>query len=216
MSVELADETTRNSPRAGWGRRPRWIVVSVVGLIVVGAFLLWGPIGIGNGPLSMGIWGGQSNDDLGMGPVGTIIPILNSGNAPAVIDAVQLVNETKYPAPHLISLELLTSGKCGGAWPARATGSGFVLVGCGGTNAGPVVGHAFAPTHGIVFGYPGTAFLGPPKPAGCWVLTGVIVHYHVGIRHYVGTYPDDQVVCAPNAPAAAANRALNAASAAGP
>ncbi|HEY2640867.1 MAG TPA: hypothetical protein VGI66_13420, partial [Streptosporangiaceae bacterium] len=192
MSAQQIDDTAGDSPPRRWSwSRWRWYFTGAfVTLLAVGAFLLWGPIGIGNGPLSMGLWGGQSNDDQGMGPVGTIIPIFNRGDSSAVIDAVQLVNATNYPAPHLIALELLTSGKCGGAWPARATGHGFVIVGCGGTDAGPVVGHAFAPTHGIVFGYPATAFLGAPKPGGCWVLTGVIVHYHVGIRHYVGTYPD--------------------------
>src|SRR5260370_20167480 len=181
MSAHEIGEITVDSPRRRWSwSRLRWYFIgALVTLLAVGAFLLWGPIGIGNGPLSMGNWGGQSNDDRGMGPVGTVIPILNRGDAPAVVDAVQLVNETQYLAPHLISLELLTSGKCGGAWPARATGHGFVIVGCGGTDAGPVVGHTFAPAHGILVGYPATAFLCPAQPRGCRVPARVIEPYDV-------------------------------------
>jgi hypothetical protein len=196
-----------------WSRRWRYIAGVVVALLAIGAFLLWGPIGIGNGPLSMGVWATQSWPDPGLSPIGTIIPVNNSGGSPAVIDAVQLVGNTRYPAPRLIALELLTSGKCGGAWPARSAGHGFVLAGCGGTDGGPVIGHAFGPTPAISFGYPAAAELAAPQAGGCWVLTAVVVHYHVGIRSYVATDPDGLVVCADNA---AINAATNAALAAGP
>ena len=197
-----------------WSRRRRYIAGVAVCLLVIGALLLWGPIGIGNGPLSMGAWDTTSWADPGLGPVGTIIPVNNSGGAPAVIDAVQLVGNTRYPTPHLVApLEVLTSGRCGGAWPARSAGQEFVLVGCGGTDDWPVIGHAFGPTPAIGFGYPAAAELAAPRAGGCWVLTAVVVHYHVGIRHYVATDPDGLVVCADNA---AINAATNAAIAAAP
>jgi hypothetical protein len=215
VSAESAADAADRSGRTRWPRSRRWPYIAglVVALPAVGAFLLWGPIGIGNGPLSMGAWDTSSWADTGLSPIGTIIPVNNSGHAPAVIDAVQLVGNTRYPAPRLIApLELLTSGKCGGAWPARSAGHGFVLAGCGGTDHGPVIGHAFGPTPAVGFGYPAAAELAAPK-AGCWVLTAVVVHYHVGIRHYVVTDPDGLVVCTGSA---AINAATNAAIAAEP
>jgi hypothetical protein len=171
------------------------------------------PEDFANGPLSMGASDTDSWPDTGLSPIGTVIPVLNSGGAPAVIDAVHLVGNTPYPTPRLIALELLTSGKCGGAWPARPAGRGFVLVGCGGTDDGQVIGHAFGPTRPVSFGYPAAAELAAPKAGGCWVLTAVVVHYHVGIRHYVATEPEGLVVCASSA---GINAATNAAIAAAP
>lgn len=156
-----------------------------------------------------GAWDTNGSADPGLRPIGTIIPVNNSGGAPAVIDAVQLVGNTRYPGPRLIALELLTSGKCGGAWPARSAGHGFVLAGCGGTDDGPVIGHTFGPTPAVGFGYPAAAELAPPKAGSCWVLTAVVVHYHVGIRHYVATDPDGLVVCADIAGLKAATNGLS-------
>jgi hypothetical protein len=70
----------------------------------------------------------------------------------------------------------------------------------------------FRPDPAVGFGYPAAAELAAPE-AGCWVLTAVVVHYHVGIRHYVVTDPDGLVVCIGTA---AINAATNAAIAAGP
>lgn len=210
MSAESAVDAPGSSGRFRWpwSRRWRYLAGVVVALLAVGAFLLWGPIGIGNGPLSMGAWDTNSWADPGLSPIGTIIPVNNSGGAPGVIDAVQLVGNTRYPTPRLIApLELLTSGKCGGAWPARSAGHGFVLAGCGGTYDGPVIGHAFGPTPAAGFGYPAAAELAAPKVGGCWVLTAVVVHYHVGIRHYVVTDPDGLVVCTASAAIKAATSA---------
>ena len=106
----------------------------------------------------------------------------------------------------------MTSGKCGGAWPASSAG-GFVLAGCGGTDDGPVIGHVFGPTASIGSGYPAAAELAHQMAGGCWVLTAVVVDYHGGMRHSVGTDPDGLVVCACDA---AINAAANAAIAAEP
>jgi hypothetical protein len=211
-AVDAADSSGRS--RWPWSRRWRYIAGAIVVLLAVGAFLLWGPIGIGDGPLSMGAWDTTSWVDPGLSPIATVIPVNNNGGAPAVIDAVQLVGNTPYPTPRLIApLELLTSGKCGGPWPARSAGRGFVLVGCGGTDSGPVIGHAFGATPAKSFGYPAAAELAAPKAGECWVLTAVVVHYHVGIRHYIVTDPDGLVVCTRGA---AINAATNAAIAAEP
>lgn len=36
-----------------------------------------------------------------------------------------------------------------------------------------------------------------PQPGKCWLLSDVIVHYHVGYRYYTGTYPDVIADCGP-------------------
>jgi len=184
------------SIRGQYGRkRPVIGLVAAVGLLAIGAFLLWGPIGLGNGPLS-----GASNvidgwADTGRLPVGFVIPIHNSGNAPAVIDGLDLVGGTSYPRPHVLELEVLTSGLCGGPWPARQAVRGFVLVGCGGADAGPLIGHAFGVTPPGSFGFPAAAEVAAPRPGTCWVMTGIVVHYHVGIRHYSASDPYQLAVC---------------------
>src|SRR5262245_51458663 len=83
-------------------------------MLAVGAFLLWGPIGLGNGPLNAGAGGVTGGTDPGGGPLGFIIPIRNSGDAPAVVDGVELIGGTRYADPHLLALGALTSGICGG------------------------------------------------------------------------------------------------------
>lgn len=178
---------------------PRWwrrlpVVIAVVAVLVVGAFLLWGPIGLGNGPLNAeggGITGGSGS---GTGRVGFIIPVRNSGRAEAVIDGVELIGGTRYAAPHLLALEVLTSGRCGGTWPARRGARGFVLAGCGGPNKGPLIGQAIGPTHRF-FEFPAAAEVAAPHPGTCWVMTKIVVHYHVGIRHYSATGRDELAFC---------------------
>jgi hypothetical protein len=33
-----------------------------------------------------------------------------------------------------------------------------------------------------------------PRPGQCWDLTSVVVRYHIGIKHYVGTYPQADII----------------------
>src|SRR5271166_2632146 len=121
---------------AGTLPRPRWtrwrlVVMAVVGAaLVVGAFLAWGPIGLGNGPLYAGVGDGVGWPDSGGQPVGFIIPIQNSGSTPAVVDGVDLIGGTRFPGPRVLALDVLTSGRCGGPFPARRTTRGFALSGC--------------------------------------------------------------------------------------
>jgi hypothetical protein len=182
--------------RLGHGRKPRIIILAAAGLLAIGAFLLWGPIGLGNGPLSaaVGISDGWSHSG---GPVGFVIPLHNSGDAPAVIDGLDIIGGTRYPAPRVLGLEVLSAGKCEGGWPAHPAVRGFVLAGCGGTDAGPLIGHAFGgPTPRISFGFPAAAEVAAPRSGGCWVVTKIVVHYHVGIRHYSSSGPYQLAVCA--------------------
>jgi hypothetical protein len=137
--------------------------------------------------------------------------IRNSGDARAVIDGLDVIGGTSYPGPRVLGLEVLTAGRCGGAWPARQAGRGFVLVGCGGTDAGPLIGHAVGPVHAF-FGFPAAAEAAAPDPGTCWVMTKIVVHYHVGIRHYSASDPYDLAVCTKPHQVNAAMHAADAAS----
>jgi hypothetical protein len=71
------------------------------------------------------------------------------------------------------------------------------MVGCGGRYRGPLIGHAFGPTtQRISPGFPAAAEAAAPRPGTCWVLTKIVVHYHVGIRYYAATDPFQIAVCA--------------------
>lgn len=197
--------------RPWFGRQRRVIILAVAGLLAVGAFLLWGPIGLGNGPLSAAFYATQDLVHSGGGPVGFVIPIHNSGDSSAVVDGVDFIGGTRYLGPRVLGLEVLTSGRCGAAWPAGRAARGFVLLGCGGTYAGPLVGHAFGPSPPVGFGFPAAAEVAAPRPGTCWVMTKIVVHYHVGIRHYSASDPYRLAVCADSA---RVNAAMNAASSA--
>lgn len=211
MTSSLIDHPNDTSVRAWLRRKRRVIILAAAGLLAAGAFLLWGPIGLGNGPLSTGLGYGTGAVHAGS-PVGLVIPIYNSGDSSAVVDGLDLISGTSYPAPHVLGLEVLTSGACIGTWPVRQAGRGFVLVGCGGADAGPLVGHAVGPTHPVSPGFPAAAELAAPRPGTCWVMTKVVVHYHVGIRHYSATGASDLAVCANSAQVNAAMKAAESAS----
>jgi hypothetical protein len=213
MSSLSIDHPKEDTPVRAWcGRKRPVMILAAAGLLATGAFLLWGPIGLGNGPLSAAINGTEGGVPAGRGPVGFVMPIHNSGDSPAVVDGLDLVGGTSYPGPHVLGLEVLTSGACIGAWPARQAAGGFVLAGCGGTDAGPLAGHAFGPTHPVSSGFPAAAEVAAPRPGTCWVMTKVVVHYHVGIRHYSATDPYQLAVCSDSAQVSAVMNAASSAS----
>lgn len=84
MTSSPIDHPKGTSVRAWSGRRRRVIIVVTAGLLALGAFLLWGPVGLGNGPLSVAFYGTQDSVHSGRGPVGFVIPIHNSGDSYAV------------------------------------------------------------------------------------------------------------------------------------
>jgi hypothetical protein len=211
MSSLSIDDPEDTSVRAWYMRKVRVVILAAAGLLAAGAFLLWGPIGLGNGPLSTGLGYGEGAVHTGT-PVGLVIPIFNSGGSSAVVDGLDLIGGTSYPGPHVLGLEVLTSGTCIGTWPVRQAAGGFVLVGCGGTDAGPLVGHAVGPTRPVSPGFPAAAEIAAPHPGTCWVMTKVVVHYHVGIRHYSATESSQIALCADSAQVNAAMKAAQSAS----
>jgi hypothetical protein len=177
-------------------QRRRLIMIAGVGMLLVGAFLQWGPIGLGNGPVTAAPFETGGGVDSSRVPVGFIISIRNSGQTPAVIDGIEIIGGTVYPAPRLLSLAVVTSGQCGGIWPTRQTARGFVLAGCGGKDSGSLIGRAIGPTRPNSYhGLPAAAKVAAPHPGTCWVVTKIVVRYHIGIRHYSATSPYELAVC---------------------
>src|ERR1700722_19714732 len=179
------------APRSGWFRRisqrqPRAIGWAAAVILVVGAFLQWGPIGLGSGPLALNMGAGlQGSTEQRQGPVGFTVPLYNSSHSPAVIDEVRLVGGTKYAGPRLLRLAVLSTSLCGGAWPAHSSGDGF-RMGCGGPYGGPLIGRAigFTFTRPVPAGFPGAAEVAGPPPGGCWAMAEGFLHYTAGLRHF--------------------------------
>jgi hypothetical protein len=196
-------------------RALRILLAAVVVLIAAGSFLLWGPIGLGNGPLSMASGGASGAADPAAGPYAILLPVHNSGHAQAVIDSVQVIGGTQYPAPHLMSLDLLGSRACGAAFSARISpASGYAVRDCGRREDGPLVGQAIGFTTATSFGYAAAARVSAPASGTCVVMTKIVVRYHVGIRHYTATDPNGLALCWHDASSSAVQTAVSAALAA--
>jgi hypothetical protein len=188
-------------------RRPSWrdacrrnmhIMLAVVaGLAGTAALLLWGPIGIGNGPLTGGAGGAEFGGVGGMAPLALFVPLGNSGPDAAVIDSIGMTGHDAYPAPHLVAAEAMDSAEytdCPDLAAVRFRPGGFAVgEGCTGQPAGLLAGRP------VGSGADPMAVLAvrAPAPGSCWLLTDVIVHYHVGDRYYTGTYPDVVADCGP-------------------
>jgi hypothetical protein len=191
--VDTLDGLTDVSWRARW-RRLRWPMIAIVAaLIAIGAFLEWGPIGFGNGPLHMGADSVESGGISSRTPVAVLIPI-GDGTSAVVIDDVQLLGNGSYPVPHVLAAEAMGYTVCGNLFPVRSAAGGFALVSCGGRPLGPLYGRA------VGHGYPAIALaafkIRPPRPGTCWLVTRIVTHYHVGIRHYVASDPYILAACA--------------------
>ena len=75
-----------------------------------------------------------------------------------------------------------------------------MLGGCGGRDVGPLIGHAFGrDPRRIFFGFPSAAEVSAPPPGDCWVMTEIVIRYHVGIRHYSATDPFGMYACGKDA-----------------
>jgi hypothetical protein len=186
----LVQEMTDVSLPARLRRHWRLIVSVTAAVIFIGAFLQWGPVGLGNGPLDLGILSVTQGGTVlhGEQRIAVIMPVQNSALAAAVVDSVQFEGAQGFALPRPISLWAITFTHCAGGWSLAARPGPPVLGdGCGGRGLGPLIGHGF--------GYeerPGDMALAEvavPRPAECWVITAVVVHYHVGIRHYAATDP---------------------------
>jgi hypothetical protein len=192
----LEESLTDVSLRAWWNRGRRLVIPAVVVLLAVGAFLLWGPVGLGNGPLSATMGGATGWTDAAGSPALVPLPIYYSGHREAVIDGVQLIGSTRFLVPHVRALEVLaTSGTCAGPGPARRTTRGFAEAGCPGTALGPLIGRSFGSGDVLSVDRTAAAEIPAPPPGTCWVTTKIVVHYHIGIRHFSASGQFDEAVC---------------------
>ena len=179
-------------PRA---RRRRWaqlVAAAVVMSLLVAAFLLWGPIGLGSGPLTVyAPSGGQI-----LGPrdrAWGLVVGMHAGNSGAIIDQVNAVGGASYSGPHVLSVlgAGVRDGQCAGTFPWEGPQGLFSDCGIGGLRR--LTGVQLPGEN------PGLNMIlkiGPPTdPRGCWVVAALVVHYHVGIRHYTLTSTGDFAAC---------------------
>lgn len=91
---------------------------------------------------------------------------------------------------------------CGGAW--RLTGRQNFYASCASGGLVPLIGKPLpASSHlqnpGLAAAdYPGIGAAietAPPGPAGCWTVIAVVIHYHVGIRHYAAAQVLNMTEC---------------------
>ena len=177
----------------------RWIAGGAGILLAAAAFLIWGPPGLGsgspagNGPLFIGSYGSDGAPG-GREQIGIIIPILSSSHSTIVIDGMKLIGGAGYPAPRFFALRVIDYNQCAGPWPLRRTRHGLVLDGCNAYDLGPLIGHQVHWSGGDSQSE-AVVEVGPPGPHSCWVLTGLVVRYHIGNVRYWATYPDATVNC---------------------
>jgi hypothetical protein len=198
-SLRPLDDLTDTSPRDRWNRHRRAIIAALAAVVIVGAFLLWGPIGLGNGPLRIGQNGAEGWTDSADAPAALSLPTSYSGHDPVVIDGVGLVGVKGYPVPRIIALEVLaTPSDCGGIAPERSARRGFGEAGCSSRVRGPLLGTSFSASHPLTVagGLTAAAELAAPRPGTCWAFAEVAVRYHVGIRHFTATGPVGEAACA--------------------
>jgi hypothetical protein len=166
--------------------------VLLAAVIAGAAFLAWGPVGIGPGPLAVG-YVSSSGVIPPDGPSMIIIPAGTTAAGRAVIDAVAIRGGGGYRAPRLIRVLGVTSPSCSGIW-FPVTGAGGFAARCapGGTVA--LLGRALPRHHGAAA--IGIALeVGPPGKSGCWSVSRVSVSYHVGGRRWVNVASESLSGC---------------------
>jgi hypothetical protein len=185
-----------------------WAAAVAAVLALAGAFLAWGPIGFGNGPLSLAMGAEEGNKVSGRALLAIFMPVHNTADGGATVDSVRLIGAAGYPVPQMITLRLTDRSLCGGSWPVRAARPQLQIAGgCRARDLGPLLGHPIghAVNHSLISA---VAVVRPPGPGRCWAMTAVEVHYHVGIRHWTATEPDEFAACASTSQALL-DRAMN-------
>jgi hypothetical protein len=188
MSVAQAARTTAGASSSNGRPRTRRIIIPVLAVLVAfGAFLYWGPIGLGNGPLGVPSMDGRFGLSSAE-PTAFTATLVNSGVSTAVIDSVTVNSATGYSSARVLSVGVARHSSYGCVYSLMSN-----LTGCARPPLVAAAGFAVAPGANTVVGNRGGPALvieiaGPPT-AGCVVLTAIVLHYHVGIRHYTATVP---------------------------
>jgi hypothetical protein len=167
--------------------RRRQLTIAVAAAVLIGAFLVFGPIGLGNGPLGVPSMDGRFGISTSQ-PTAYVTTLVNVGGSAAMIDGVTVTSAVGYSRARVLTIRVaghseygcvytLMSSLAGCARPPFAAATGFAVRG----HANTVVGNRGGPALVI-------EIAGPPA-SGCVALTAIVVHYHVGIRHYTATVP---------------------------
>lgn len=203
------EDMTDVSPRArfrslrAWFRRHRRIIVPVIGtLLAIGVFLAWGPIGVGPGPIGNGTESVSTSGPVPRTQPAVFVTPIDAGKSGAVIDGVNVFSDGSYPAPRVISVKGDGDQVCDGAWPLAGVQNFYNSCDAGGRvpligQAVPVSSTVDVPVLGRI-DYPGIGVAietAPPGKAGCWLVTSVVIHYHVGIRHYTAAHSMNLTEC---------------------
>lgn len=84
------------------------LITIIAAMLAVGAFLEWGPIGLGNGPLHMGMNGDGFGEISSRLPVG-IVTRSTTRAALHSSSTLQLLGNGSYPAPHVLAMEAMSN-----------------------------------------------------------------------------------------------------------
>jgi hypothetical protein len=179
----------RELTKRSWGA----IGVAAAALLAAaGAFLAWGPIGIGTGPLSIAFVAATGTVPQ-THPSVILVPIETGASTPAVIDSVGIRGGGGYPPPQLLSVVGDPDQACSGIWWPVTGPNGFTQR-CAKGGTVPLVGRVVPAGHPALASADGVRpaartidigiEVGAPGSAGCWNVSAVVVHYHVGSRHY--------------------------------
>ncbi len=195
MTNDPADAQPRRLREQWQHRRRRSVVSTAAALVIVGAFLLWGPIGLGKGPLSvpsMAVSFGSVQATTQ--PTAYIATLVNSGGSTAVIDRVTVTSARGYSPARVLSVRVARYSMygCVGDGPASTN-----LSSCTRPPFVAAAGFAVAPHANTVIGSrngPGLVIeMARPSAHQCVVVTAIVLRYHVGIRHYTATVPQGEV-----------------------
>lgn len=194
-----------------WGA----IGAAVVLAAAVGAFLAWGPIGIGPGPLTVAFVASTGTVPQGH-PAVIIVPIETAASAPALVDSVGLKGGQGYPSPRLLRVLADPDQACTGIW-WPVTGANSFSQRCARRGTFPLLGRVVPLARPALAagGGPRSAFrtvdvsieVAAPGSAGCWDVTAVVIRYHVGSRHYTATAGESLSGCTASADLASDGRA---------
>ena len=173
-------------------------MAAAVAVVAVGAFLVWGPIGLGNGPSWKAITSGGAGgwSDLRSQPVAYVLSIENHGHGAAIIDGVVVTGSPLF-APLVLQRALI--GRAA-RWGCTTLGpfSGPGLASCVQPLLHRVAGGEIpAGTLLVVGKHERTLVLeltGPRPGRMPGISPRSVVRYHIGIKHYVGTYPQANII----------------------
>jgi hypothetical protein len=187
MTIAQVAEATHRSPRTDSRFSGRTIVPAIAALLAVGAFLLFGPVGLGNGPLGVPAIDGRFGLSTAQ-PTVYVATLVNVGGSTAVIDGVTVITARGYAPARVLGVRVAGHSSYGCVYALMQD-----VAGCARPPFTAPAGFAVAPRANTAPGSRGGPALviemAAPPAARCVALTAIVLHYHVGIRQYTATVP---------------------------